>query len=242
MGYYKEIDLKAFLLAAGYGSRLGSISSEQPKPLIRAAGIPLICYSLAMLKAAGVDEIVCNLHYLGARIVSFFEENNNFGFKLSFSFEKEILGTGGGLKRCRDNFADEGFFLINSDIITDLDLNFLRGTSRIALYRSKTPVVSVKNGMAADFKNALESGISPSFDYMGAAFLLPEIFDFLEDGFSSIVYTGYTSLALRGRLGFYEHNGFWIDAGTASSLDEAERLLIGEASFIVKRTKEILGL
>ncbi|MCL1911294.1 MAG: sugar phosphate nucleotidyltransferase [Leptospirales bacterium] len=234
--------MKAFLLAAGYGSRLAGISSEQPKPLVKAAGIPLICYSLAMLRAAGVDEIVCNLHYLSSRIVSFFEENNNFGFRISFSFENEILGTGGGLKRCRESFGDEGFFLINSDIITDLDLNSLKGASRVALYRSETPTVSVKNGMAVDFKNALESGIPSSFDYMGAAFLLPEIFDFLEDGFSSIVYTGYTSLASRERLGFYEHNGFWIDAGTLSSLDEAERILNGEAAFIVRRTKEILGL
>jgi len=242
MGYNKEIDLKAFLLAAGYGSRLNSGTLGRPKPLIKAAGIPLICYSLAMLRAAGIDEIICNLHYLSGQIVSFFEENNNFGFKLSFSFENEILGTGGGLKRCKESFAGEGFFLINSDIITDLDLNSLRGKeSCIALYPSKTPTVSVKNGMVADFKNALVSGIPPLFDYMGAAFLLPEIFDFLEDGFSSIVYTGYTSLASRGRLGFYEHRGFWIDAGSVSSLNEAEKILSGEAFSIAQRTKEILG-
>ena len=245
MGHYKEIDLKAFLLAAGYGSRLGSISLAQPKPLVKAAGIPLICYPLAMLKAAGVDEIVCNLHYLGDQIVSFFEKNNNFGFKISFSFEDEILGTGGGLKRCRDILANEGFFLINSDIITDLDLSSLidvfHGASRLALFPSKHPTVSVKDGMVADFKNALESGIAPSLDYMGAAFLLPEIFDFLEDSFSSVVYTGYTSLVSMGRLGFYEHGGFWIDAGTAASLEEAENILNGEASFISRKVKKILG-
>ena len=62
MEYHKEIDLKAFLLAAGYGSRLAGISSEQPKPLVKAAGIPLICYSLAMLRAAGVE--VAGIEYI----------------------------------------------------------------------------------------------------------------------------------------------------------------------------------
>ncbi|MDR3238387.1 MAG: hypothetical protein LBT84_07780, partial [Spirochaetia bacterium] len=54
-------------------------------------------------------------------------------------------------------------------------------------------------------------------------------------------YTGYTSLAEKGLLGFYEHRGIWIDAGTSASLRNAEKLLAGEASFIAERTRKALG-
>ena len=114
--------MKAFLLAAGFGERLRPLTDKTPKPLIPVSGIPSICYSLMLLKEAGITDVVCNIHYHPDRIMDFFKKNSNFGFNIDFSFEKEILGTGGGLKQCERYFNDDDFIVLNSDIITDLKL------------------------------------------------------------------------------------------------------------------------
>lgn len=225
-----------------------SFTKEQPKPLVNVGGLPMICYALALLKQAGVTSIICNLHYFPQQIIDFFKRNNNFGFEITYSVEESLLGTGGGLKACRTFFTDEKFFLLNSDIITDLRLeqlgeSFAVHGASIALYsvQETEATVSAVGDEVVDFKNVLRSVILPRYDYMGAALLSPEIFEFLEDGFSSIVYTGFTSLIQKRSLGFYEHNGLWIDAGTVDSLHKANELLAAEQKYLVRNAKEILG-
>ena len=240
--------MKAFLLAAGYGTRLSALTKDCPKPLVRTGGVPLICYALALLKEAGVTSIICNLHYLPDQITDFFARNKNFGFEIAYSFEKELLGTGGGLKACENFFAGEKFFMINSDIVTDLNLRSLEKDFQIhgaclALHSvpANEATVSVSGNSIVDFKNALESNIVATYDYMGAALLSSDIFKFLENGFSSVVYTGFTSLIQRSSLGFYKHNGLWLDAGTEESLQMANELFAGKFDFLVLKVKEILG-
>ena len=55
--------MKAFLLAAGFGERLRPVTDVIPKPLVPVVNVPCICYSIALLKEAGIRDIVCNLHY-----------------------------------------------------------------------------------------------------------------------------------------------------------------------------------
>ncbi len=160
--------MKAFLLAAGYGTRLGQLTADRPKPLVEAGGRPLVCYALDLLRRAGVTDIMCNVHYLPEQITGFFRRNENFGFNVCFSFEEEILGTGGGLKKCESFFKDEPFFLINSDIVSDIDLMQLARTADClsadgcaALYPSVRPVVSVRR-MSCQGRAGLPEETSPS--------------------------------------------------------------------------------
>jgi len=248
MDSVKRFAMKAFLLTAGYGKRLYSLTENCPKPLVLAGDIPLICYALALLKEVGVTSIICNLHYLSEQITDFFSRNNNFGFQVSYSHEKELLGTGGGLKACEDFFECEKFFMINSDIITDLSLNrlenvFANNGSCIALHPAvgAAATVSIQEDRVADFKNALSTQVVPRHDYMGVALLSPEIFTFLETDFSSVVYTGFTSLIQKSSLNYYEHNGIWIDAGTVESIKEADARLAEAFKHIKDKVKSILG-
>jgi len=226
--------VKAFLLAAGFGERLRPLTEKVPKPLIPVADIPSICYALYILKRSGVTDIVCNIHYLGDRVVEFFNDHDNFGFNVTFSKEDEILGTGGGLKKCEE-LLDDDFVLINSDILIDLDL-----TAAIEQYQAeKLPgliivkevvkeeaTVSIDGNRVVDFKNSMKSGMAPLYDYTGAAVFSPEIFPLLETGFSSVVYTGYTGLIADKGLSYFVHHGTWIDIGTPESLDTAAELLV----------------
>ncbi len=101
------------MLAAGLGTRLRPLTLGRPKPLIPVAGIPFICYSLALLREAGVDRIVCNLHYRPGDIMDFFRRNGDFGLRVDFSMEENILGTGGGNKALRARSSPGGPFLLN---------------------------------------------------------------------------------------------------------------------------------
>lgn len=241
--------MKAFLLAAGYGERLGGITGIMPKPLVPVLNIPSICYSIMLLKEAGVSGVVCNLHYRHRQIIEFFAAHDNFGLDIVFSYEEKILGTGGGLMNCREHFEDEPFVYINSDIISDLDLVALalsydpsRDGGVLALSGSGPGPVSVQGNRIVDLRNMLASTAAPFHDFLGAALLSPEIFSHLHSGYSDIVDSGLIELVRQGRLGFMEHGGPWHDIGSPESYRMANIGLIDRGNPFAERILGATGL
>ena len=241
--------MKAFLLAAGYGERLKPLTDKTPKPLIEIFGIPLICYSIAMIKDAGIKDVICNLHYKHDDIINFFKKNNYFGLDVEFSIEEKILGTGGGLKKCEEMLSDDNFAVVNSDIITDLDLGsvcrtFLeqRTPGMTVLCKSLNGIstVSVENNLVADFKNDLNSGIKPQFEFSGISVLSPSIFKYLTIDFSSVVYTGFTGLIKNESLSYYIHEGFWQDIGTIESVEKIKTIPSDLKNALVSKVQKYL--
>lgn len=230
--------MKGFILAAGYGERLRPVTDIFPKPLVPVANVPSVCYAISIMASAGIREVIVNLHYRSEAIRSFFEERENFGLRVSFSYEPQILGTGGGVMKCREAIGEDDFLLVNSDIVMDLDVAALVRSHRersspgtVVLYRAADAAsigqAGIRGGRVVDFKNYLGSGVASGLVYTGAAVLSPSIFRYLEKGFSSIVYTGYTGLITHERLDFYEHEGLWLDIGTIRSLRTASLRLAG---------------
>ncbi len=224
--------MKAFILAAGFGSRLMPITTFTPKPLIPVLNLPSICYTLAVLKEAGIDKVICNVHHHAGHIRRFFSENHNFGMDVHISEETAILGTGGGLKRCENLLDEEPFILINSDIIADFNLkSFIdyhnRSGNAGSLMLYETPEaktigdVGIHENRIVDFRNMRETGVHSDYIYAGAAVLSPSIFRYLSTGFSSIVDTGFTGLIEHEGLGYFPHDGFWQDIGTMHTLWQA---------------------
>ena len=224
--------MKAFILAAGLGSRLRPITDVTPKPLIPVLNLPSICYTLSLLKEAGIDTVICNVHHHAERIGRFFFDNSSFGMDIHISEETSILGTGGGLKHCENMLDNEPFILINSDIIADFNLksfidsyNSSNNAGSLILY--KTPEakaigdVGIDKERVWDFRNMRNTGLRSEYIYAGAAVLGPSIFRYLSKGFSSIVDTGFTGLITHESLGYFSHEGFWQDIGTPESLWQA---------------------
>jgi NDP-sugar pyrophosphorylase family protein len=118
--------MKAMILAAGIGRRLRPLTDATPKALLEVAGVPMIERVIRRLTVAGVREVVVNLFHLGDRIVDFLASRGNFGLRIEFSREAELLDTGGGLKNAAW-FFDDGrpFFLHNVDVLSDIDLEGL---------------------------------------------------------------------------------------------------------------------
>jgi NDP-sugar pyrophosphorylase family protein len=110
---------RALILAAGFGTRLGMLSDERPKPLLPVCDIPLIRYAVALLRGAGIAEIAVNLHHRGELI------RKELGDGFYYSEERDILGTGGGIARIADWLTRDGrdsFVVVNGKIVSDIDV------------------------------------------------------------------------------------------------------------------------
>ena len=117
--------MRAFLLAAGKGERLKPLTNETPKPLINIAGKSLILHRLEALKRAGVRDVVINISYMEEKFHAEYANWSNLDMNIEFSYEKNILGTGGGIGKVIDFFKDDEFIVCSSDIWTDYNLNQL---------------------------------------------------------------------------------------------------------------------
>ena len=115
------------ILAAGVGSRLGALTANTPKCLMEINGIPMLRLVSQNLASAGVSEVVINIHHHSEQVRSYALKSLKDLFKnIEFSFEPELLGTGGGLKEVAHFFSGEDvFLLVNADIYTSLPLQNL---------------------------------------------------------------------------------------------------------------------
>lgn len=114
--------MKAFILAAGFGTRLWPLTEDRTKAAIPFLNRPLIAYSVEYLALHGIREIIINLHHQPDSIRDALGDGSSFGVKLTYSFEEEILGTSGALDRVRELLLGEDFLVVNGKIITNIDL------------------------------------------------------------------------------------------------------------------------
>ncbi len=126
---------RAMLLCAGHGTRLAPLTDHLPKPLVPVCNRPLLLYNLLLLRAAGVREVMINLHHLGPLIREVLGDGSDLSLDLHYSEEPVLLGTGGGLTAVRDFLARGTCLVANGDSLCDVDLGevIARHASRRAL-------------------------------------------------------------------------------------------------------------
>ena len=112
--------MKAMILAGGLSTRLYPLTKAVPKPLVPVAGEPNAAHLIRYLKSYGFDEIAINVHYLADAIVATLGDGSRFGVKLHYSYEPELLGSAGGVKKIEEYFGDDDFIVIGCDEVTDL--------------------------------------------------------------------------------------------------------------------------
>lgn len=119
--------MKAMVLCAGLGTRLGPLTQNIPKPLLQAGGHPILSFILQNLKLHRVQDVVINLHFGGEQIRSAFGSGEAEGLNIFYSEEPALLGTAGAVKRVSEQFLEEEAFLVHyGDVVTTEDLSAMR--------------------------------------------------------------------------------------------------------------------
>lgn len=113
----------ALVLSAGLGTRLRPLTLVRAKPALPVAGIPMIRRIIAWLAAAGVGEVVLNLHHLPETVAAVVGDGADLGVRARYSWEQpQVLGSAGGVRQALTIIGADTFFIVNGDTLTDLDL------------------------------------------------------------------------------------------------------------------------
>ena len=133
------------ILAAGRGTRLGPAAAGIPKPMMPVAGKPLLEHIVTQIRDAGITELFMNLHHRPDSIRTHFSDGKKFGVHITYSVEKELLGTAGAVKKLESHFT-ESFLVYYGDNYVEIDLkDFIQHHGRlqpaatIAVFPTDTP-------------------------------------------------------------------------------------------------------
>lgn len=129
--------MKTVIMAGGKGTRISSVASDIPKPMIRIGDKPVLQLEIESLKAQGFNDFIITVSHLGDVISDYFGDGSKFGVNIEYYDEKEPLGNGGALFRIKDKLDDD-FLLINGDVLFDVDIGRF-----VSYHRSKKGLVSL---------------------------------------------------------------------------------------------------
>lgn len=116
--------MKAVILCAGMGTRLGHLTKTIPKPMLPLNGKPLLTYTIHYLKKFDICEIAINVHFFPEQIVDYFKDGHSYGANLHYSHEGKLLGTAGALAKLSPWLGgEEEFLVLYGDILTDQDIS-----------------------------------------------------------------------------------------------------------------------
>ena len=230
----------AMVMAAGIGKRMRPLTATRPKPLVEVAGRALIDHVLDRLRAAGVERVIVNVHYLADSLEAHLARHEN-GLEILISDERDaLLETGGGLVKALDLIGRDPVLVVNSDNL------WLDGpVDAIKLLASRwdeaamdallllVPLARAHNhGGSGDFYLAADGRITARrkpgrvapFTYTGVQIVHPRLIaDWPEGAFSTNLFWDRAIEA--GRAFGQVHQGLWFDVGTPGAIAKTEALL-----------------
>ena len=211
--------MKAMILAAGRGERMGKLTANLPKPLLPVAGKPLILWQIERLKAAGFVDLVINIGYLGERIEAALGSGSDLGVVIQYSREPaQPLGTGRGIQKALPLLGEGPFLLMNADLWCEFPLAGLR--CRPVDLAHLVLVPNPAHHAAGDFAligSKVHNHGDQMLTYGGIALLQPTLFD----GQAATAFELGPLLrqaAGAGRVSGERFNGIWVDVGTPERL------------------------
>lgn len=114
--------MKVVIMAGGKGTRIASITSDIPKPMIPICGKPVLQHEIECLRKQGFRDIIITVSYMANSIIEYFKDGSDFGVSIEYFVEKEPLGNAGALFKIKDKLTDD-FLLLNADSLFDIDFN-----------------------------------------------------------------------------------------------------------------------
>ena len=219
------------LLTAGLGTRLRPLTLIRAKPAVPVAGEPLVRRIVRWLGAAGVTDLVLNLHHLPATIAAVAGDGSDLGVRIRYSWEQPVvLGSAGGPRQALPMLGADPFLIVNGDTLTDVDLSALAAAHAVsgalvtlALVPNREPLryggVRLDRWSRVTGFVARGAAAEGSFHFVGVQMAAAEAFGSLPAGraLSSIggVYDDWVAARPGSIHGFVSEAAFW-DIGTLS--------------------------
>jgi len=224
--------MKAFLLAAGNGTRLRPLTNNVPKCLLPIQGVPLLEIWLNNCKIAGITDVLVNTH-AHAEHIRHFAATQKTGVRIRIAEEPELLGSAGTLAHNRDFVTGEkAFFILYADVLTNIDLRRLfefhqqkRFPATLGIYQVPDPtrcgIVTIdETAVIQEFVEKPSEPVS-NWAFAGVMIAGPELFDFLPAQRPADL--GFDVLPrMIGKMGAYRISEFLLDIGTLSNYQHAQ--------------------
>jgi len=220
--------MKAMILAAGTGTRLRPLTALRPKPLFPVWTVPLLGITINQLTQAGIRDVIVNSHHLSQHMTSFLEHHTPPGISLSHSYEPELLGTGGGVKKVEGFWEDQPFIVVNGDILHTIDLKaayqtHIESNNLVTLVLHDYPrfnqvevdqkgsIVGIRNKKARE-----ASSVTSTYAFTGIHIISPRLLAEIPSHRYVDIIELYLDLAARGLnvRGYQSRNHYWRDIGT----------------------------
>lgn len=211
--------MKAMILAAGRGERLRPLTDTTPKSLVEVRGKTLLERHLHNIRAAGIEEVVINLGWLGEKIVARIGSGADYGLSVRYSDEgDDVLETGGGIHKALPLLGSDPFLVVNADIYTDMPPPDVTLASKQLGHLVLVPSPDYRDGGDFDLNDGVIINESvQSLTFSGIAVYRPELFEGCEAGRFSIVPI-LREAADEGLLRGSVYDGLWADIGTPARL------------------------
>lgn len=215
------------ILAAGRGERMRPLTDTTPKPLLLAAGKPIIQYTIEQLVYAGFNDIVINIAHLGQQMKDTLGSGIQFGANITYSDEgNSALETAGGISNALHLLGKDPFLVVNGDIANDYNFSQLQNKTIDLAHLVLIP--NPDHHTEGDFHLA-DTGLlsehgKPSLTYSGIGLFDPKLFNNLGQGVAKLGPLLRTAMANKSISG-EKFEGFWMDIGTPSRLKEMEDYL-----------------
>lgn len=248
--------MQALILAGGEGTRLRPLTSTMPKPVVPLVDRPFISYMLEWLRGHGVDDVVLSCGFMAEGVRTVLGDGSSFGIRLRYVDEPRPLGTGGALKFA-EQLLGERFFMLNGDVLTDIDLSAQLRQHEQTGARATLALIPVEDPSAYGLVRRNEDGSvkefveKPSPDQIdtdlinaGAYILEHSVLDTMAPAGTniSIEREVFPNLVGDGLYG-YAADGYWLDIGTPQGyLQATYDILEGNVSTEVGRRLSGSGL
>lgn len=216
--------MKAMILAAGRGERMRPLTDHMPKPLLPIAGRAMIEYTIEALVAAGFNEIIINLAYLGEQISQHLGNGKKFNANIFYADEGDsALETAGGIIHALPLLGKHPFAVISGDIATDFPFASLRNIKVKQAHLVLTP--NPKYHSEGDF--GLQNGIvnqcpNNRLTFSGIGVYHPNLFKQCKQGklrLADLLRKNIDYMQITGEL----FNGFWLDVGALDRMQILEQ-------------------
>lgn len=184
-------DLPALVLTAGLGTRARPLTYRRAKAALPVAGVPLVHRVIHGLRAAGVRDLVLNLHHLPATITAVVGDGAALGVSVRYSWEPRLLGSAGGPRRALPLVATDRFLIVNGDTLTDVDPGAVaeahaRSGALVTMAVIPNPAPQRYGGVRVDETGVVtgftrRGSAEPSFHFVGVQVVEAEAFAALPD-------------------------------------------------------------